>query len=133
MSLKYLSDKICVPSKTEYTYSNVFNIITEEMNKNPQFCMFHVNARVNSIYRKKVEKLCCESYHVCLWIYGKVSGWWILEDLHISKKHGILDEWKSCFFFKNWDSLHARLNSHYKAWVTRKTSTKKVTAYRKSV
>ena len=56
MSLKYLSDKICVPSKTEYTYSNVFNIITEEMNKNPQFCMFHVNARVNSIYRKKVEK-----------------------------------------------------------------------------
>ena len=99
MSLKYLSDKICVPSKTEYTYSNVFNIITEEMNKNPQFCMFHVNARVNSIYRKKVEKLCCESYHVCLWIYGKVSGWWILEDLHISKKHGILDEWKSWVFF----------------------------------
>ena len=57
MSLKYLSDKICVPSKTEYTYSNVFNIITEEMNKNPQFCMFHVNARVNSIYRKKSRKI----------------------------------------------------------------------------
>ena len=128
MSLKYLSDKICVPSKTEYTYSNVFNIITEEMNKNPQFCMFHVNARVNSIYRKKVEKLCCESYHVCLWIYGKVSGWWILEDLHISKKHGILDEWKSWFFFSNWDSLHARLNSHYKAWVYKKKKHKKITA-----
>ena len=35
-------------------------------------------------------------------------------------------------FFFNWDSLHARLNSHYKAWSYKK-STKKITAYRKSV
>ena len=36
------------------------------------------------------------------------------------------------FFFFNWDSLHARLNSHYKAWSYNKTGTKKVTGYRKS-
>ena len=30
-------------------------------------------------------------------------------------------------FFFNWDSLHARLNSHYEAWSYKKGSTKKVT------
>ena len=34
------------------------------------------------------------------------------------------------FFFNNWDSLHARLNSHYKAY---KKKYKKIKAYRKSV
>ena len=29
------------------------------------------------------------------------------------------------FFFFNWDSPHARLNSHYKAWSYKKKSTKK--------
>ena len=37
------------------------------------------------------------------------------------------------FFFLNWDSLHARLNSHYQAWSYKKRSTKKITGYRKSV
>ena len=37
------------------------------------------------------------------------------------------------FFFFNWDSLHARLNSHYEAWSYKKKSTKKITGYRKSV
>ena len=37
------------------------------------------------------------------------------------------------FFFFNWDSLHARLNSHYEAWSYQKRSTKKITGYRKSV
>ena len=37
------------------------------------------------------------------------------------------------FFFFNWDSLHARLNSHFKAWRYKKGSTKKITEYRKSV
>ena len=36
-------------------------------------------------------------------------------------------------FLFNWDSLHARLNSHYEAWSYKKRSTKKITAYRKSV
>ena len=39
----------------------------------------------------------------------------------------------SVIFFFNWDSLHARLNSHYKAWSYKKRSTKKMTGYRKSV
>ena len=37
------------------------------------------------------------------------------------------------FSFFNWESLHARLNSHYKAWSYKKKSTKKITGYRKSV
>ena len=37
-----------------------------------------------------------------------------------------------CFFF-NWDSLHARLNSHYETWSYKKRSTKKIAGYRKSV
>ena len=37
------------------------------------------------------------------------------------------------FFFFNWDSLHARLNSRYQAWSYKKEITKKITGYRKSV
>ena len=37
------------------------------------------------------------------------------------------------FFFFNWDSLNARLKSHYEAWTYKKRSTKKITGYRKSV
>ena len=37
------------------------------------------------------------------------------------------------FLFFNWDSLHARLNSHYDAWSYKKKKQKKVKAYRKSV
>ena len=37
------------------------------------------------------------------------------------------------FFFFNWDSLHARLNSHYQVWSYNKRSTKKITGYRKSI
>ena len=33
------------------------------------------------------------------------------------------------FLFFNWDSLHARLNSHYEALSYKKRSTKKVTGY----
>ena len=36
-------------------------------------------------------------------------------------------------FFLNWDSLHARLNSHYEAWSYKKRSTKRITGYSKSV
>ena len=37
------------------------------------------------------------------------------------------------FFFYYWDSLQARLKSHYEAWSYKKSSTKKITEYRKSV
>ena len=35
--------------------------------------------------------------------------------------------------FVNWDSLHARLGSHYKAWSYKKKKHKKIKTYRKSV
>ena len=35
------------------------------------------------------------------------------------------------FFF--WDSLHARLDSHYKAWSYKKKKYKKIKAYKKSI
>ena len=44
----------------------------------------------------------------------------------------ILQEMLHKFFF-NWDSLHARLNSHYKAWNYKKKKHKKMKAYRKSL
>ena len=33
----------------------------------------------------------------------------------------------------NWDSHHARLNNHYKAWSCKKKKHKKIKAYRKSI
>ena len=36
-------------------------------------------------------------------------------------------------FSLNWDLLHARLSSHYKAWSYKKKKHKKIAAYRKSV
>ena len=35
------------------------------------------------------------------------------------------------YFFFNWDSLHARLNSHYEAWSYKKKSAKKITRIKK--
>ena len=40
---------------------------------------------------------------------------------------------KGKFFFFNWDSFHARLNSHYTAWSYKKKKHKKIKAHRKSV
>ena len=36
-----------------------------------------------------------------------------------------------CFIFFNWDSIHARLNSHNEAWGYKKKKHKKTKAYRK--
>ena len=36
-------------------------------------------------------------------------------------------------FFLNWDSFHARLNSHCKAWSYEKKKHKKIKAYTKSL
>ena len=35
------------------------------------------------------------------------------------------------FLFFNWDSLQARLNSHYEAWSNQKKKYKKIKSYRK--
>ena len=37
------------------------------------------------------------------------------------------------FDFFNWDSLHAKLNSHYETWSYKKKKHKKVKAYMKSI
>ena len=37
------------------------------------------------------------------------------------------------FLYIYWDSLHARLNSHFEAWIYKKKKQKKIRAYRKSV
>ena len=42
----------------------------------------------------------------------------------------IMPEYASFF---NRDSLHARLNSHYRAWSYKKREHKKIKAYRKSL
>ena len=39
---------------------------------------------------------------------------------------------KHILFF-NWDSLHASLNCHWKAWIYKKKKHKKIKAYRKSL
>ena len=36
-------------------------------------------------------------------------------------------------FSFNWDSLHAKLNRHYKAWSYKEKKHKKIKAYRKSL
>ena len=51
---------------------------------------------------------------------------------HESTKKWISEK-KILFFIFNWDSLHARLNSHYKAWSYKKKKHKKIKAYRKSL
>ena len=54
-----------------------------------------------------------------------------------SQKLGSWNFWQIAnsvfFFFFNWSSLHARLNSHYEAWSYKKRKLKKVKAYRKSI
>ena len=42
-------------------------------------------------------------------------------------------KWAKKFFFSNWDSCHAQLNSHKEAWSYKKKKHKKIKAYRKSV
>ena len=54
--------------------------------------------------------------------------WSVLEEKLSFKMLGL-----TFFLLFNWDSLHAGLNSHYKAWSYKKRSTKKITGYKKSV
>ena len=61
--------------------------------------------------------------------------WWdqLVENfdvyLHIKSTSSLTSFFR---FFLNWDSLHARLNSHYKVWSCKKKKHKKVKAYGKS-
>ena len=60
-------------------------------------------------------------FYIFLYQKLKISMWLIERSI-----------WISNIFF-NWDSLHARLNSHYEAWSYMKKSIKKITGNRKSV
>ena len=63
---------------------------------------------------------------------GFQSGFYI--SLMSSKNLTWFDFFIILFFsFFNWDPLHARLNSKYKAWSYKKNMHKKIKAYRKSV
>ena len=64
----------------------------------------------------------CYSYHL-----------WLLVITKSGKKERKVVSFSFFFFFLNWYSLHARLNSHYEAWSYKKRKHKKVKAYRKSI
>ena len=83
------------------------------------------------------------------YIYGRVQEekkiWKTLESLFDGREK-VLNALKEKLFpvkvmdvnahektFFNWDSPHARLNSHYKAWSCKENKHKKVKAYRKSL
>ena len=56
----------------------------------------------------------------------------VLTSLSTGLKYLIVTQKLFSFFF-NWDSLHARLSSHYKAWSYKKKKHKKIKSYRKSL
>ena len=56
-----------------------------------------------------------------------------IDYLHFSKTYDHQIWQAGTSFFFNWDSLHARLISHYKAWGYKKKKHKKIKANRKSV
>ena len=56
----------------------------------------------------------------------------VLTSLSTGLKYLIVTQKLFSFFF-NWDSLHARLSSHYKAWSYKKKKDKKIKSYRKSL
>ena len=89
--------------------------------------------------------VCMPVYMPVLWLYGYQAACLpvclhAFSQLQMQKYLNMLCRFSSksfinisMVFFFNWDSLHARLNSHYQAWSYKKGSTKKITRYRKSV
>ena len=67
--------------------------------------------------------------YVCVYTYMHIMHIYIYthKHIHIYKYIYIY------LYIFNWDSPHARLNSHYEAWSYKKRSTKRITGYRKSV
>ena len=80
-----------------------------------------------TVFKKKTQKNkrnTSSTFHCC-WYWGTKAVFHIYSRFLSPQKF-------FCFFFFNWDSPHARLDSHYKAWSCKKKSTKKITGYRKS-
>ena len=61
----------------------------------------------------------------------ELMGTFMLSLLNKNYNSNNIDIMMIVFFF-NWDSLRARLNSHYKTWSYKKKKHKKIKAYRKS-
>ena len=87
-----------------------------------------VSARIYLLTWKTFKNSILQEFSFDIIAYGKRQALILLKllDTHI---------WylSLFFFFLNWDSPHARLNSHYKAWSYKKRNTRKITGYRKSV
>ena len=93
-------------------------------------------------YLRKHTSYDCHLWYACVkWYY--LQAFFHVFKTFISQSFGgvkgqkIGPKWQKVllpfFSFFNWDSLHARLNSHYEAWSYKKRSTKRITGYRKSV
>ena len=87
---------------------------------NPKYCW---NYMALAGHFKRQNK---DAWKTCL------TRWFGLARINISRT--LIQKWLLLLllFFFNWDSPHARLNSHYEAWSYKKRSTKN-TGYRKSV
>ena len=93
---------------------------TLEMSK---IVTYHFNDYVKPKYVEKAELLYMDTDSFI--VYVKT------EDISIDIQQGFATSNYDIFFY--WDSLHAKLNSHYKAWSYMKKKHKKIKAYRKSV
>ena len=66
------------------------------------------------------------NFHSTDMLFGVFSFWQLSSTFWpIVSAAAVSHGYNRFFFFFNWDSLHARLNSHYEAWSYKKGSTKK--------
>ena len=80
----------------------------------------------------------CENGWVCFWgkmlqvtFSSKLDWALIQENQSLNSFYEVCFSWSCSVSFFNWDSLHARLNSEYKAWKYKKKKNKKIKTYRK--
>ena len=108
----------------------------EEVNKVKLYVLpskFQRNISCNT-YPTKLWSPTCFCFYLFVSFFFSVCAFMgkLLVDCNL-KSFALLWVIRFCFVFFNWDSLQARLNSHYEAWSYKKRSTKKITGYRKSV
>ena len=100
---------------------------------------FHDNRSRFSWWQVEIFMMTCRDFHD----NRSRFLWWRVEifimkgqefnmngrDFHVDRSRFLW--WQAEIFFFNWDSLHPKLNSHYKAWSYKKKKHKKIKAYRK--
>ena len=107
---------------------SIIYVMPQFMEKHPWKPLFQERLHGNLIVKTLLDVILCR-------INKKNTNEWILliysfEKSNLSYMEGNCPQ--ICRFSYNWDSLHARLNSHYEAWSYKKTKCKKVKAYKKS-